>query len=557
MLRIIRKFSSRLVPGTIAPLLIAGGIYLTFALWIARTKAPWFDEGMFANPAYNLAFHGYMGANVVDPGSHSLNASINGIQKRVYYVLPNHIIALAGWFRLLGFSLFSMRMYSILWGVVTLLALFYILYRLFPSPRVAQLAVLLISIDFIFLWSAADGRMEAPANALALCALAAYLHFRQDRLGTAVLLSQSLLALAVFTHLNALLVGLTIPVLAWRDDRSRIKPVHLLLAAAPYPAAAAPWVLYILQSPADFRAQFLASANGRWIASMRPWSAAWAEIIRHLETYMVGTMWSIDMSPWLVLIPLIYALSIIWLIRKWREHDAGARTFLVCAVTVLFAFTFLDGAKEWHYLHFMVPLYDAVLAAWLLNLWRRRGDASLLASVLGLAFVFLQVTTSVTHIRADEYHRNYLPAIRALEKDRAAGRTIVGTASLGFGLGFYGFTDDWRLGISSHLKPDVLVLDHSYRQFEQDAEDREPFLLTQVVTALTSTYRLSHRYGSFWVFERPPANGSLPRPWLDTSGLKLQKSGKKARYLFTLLSHAPEANTSDASRRLTAVPPPG
>jgi hypothetical protein len=30
-------------------------VYLVLALWLAHTKAPWCDEGWFANPAYNLA----------------------------------------------------------------------------------------------------------------------------------------------------------------------------------------------------------------------------------------------------------------------------------------------------------------------------------------------------------------------------------------------------------------------------------------------------------------------------------------------------------------------
>src|SRR6476620_2536473 len=140
-----RSGSSRFTLAVIMPLLIAIAIYFILALWLARTKAPWCDEGWFANPAYNLAFHGYMGSNVVEPSGFYLNAYLRGIHDRTYYVTPNHLVALAGWFRVFGFSVFSMRVHSILWGTVALAALFYILYRLFPNPGVAQLAVLLVS----------------------------------------------------------------------------------------------------------------------------------------------------------------------------------------------------------------------------------------------------------------------------------------------------------------------------------------------------------------------------------------------------------------------------
>ena len=532
----------------LAPLLAALGIYLIFAVWIAHTKAPWCDEGWFANPAYNLAFHGQMGSNVLEPSGHFLNAYLRGIHERTYVVTPNHLVALAGWFRLFGFSLFSMRAFSILWGVVTLLALFYILYRLFPNPRVAQLAVLLLSIDFMFQWGTADGRMESPANALALGALAAYLHFREQRFGTAVLASQALLAAAVFTHPNALLVGFTIPVLVWRDDRKRIKPAHLLLAAAPYVVFALPWALYILQSPADFKAQFFANAAGsrsaRFTEIAQPWKAIWDEGARHIASYLISGLWSAEMNPWMVFIPFIYLPSMIWLFRNRKKHTTSVRVFVVCVATVLFTITLLNGFKATAYLQYTIPFYDAALAAWLLAMWQRRGDARGTAYILGFAFVFIQVATSVMHIRADEYSREYLPAIGALEQERAAGKTILGTAALGFGLGFDGFADDWRLGLYSHLEPDVLVLDRSYREFEGRFEKDEPLVFAHVIKTLTSTYRLSRRYGSFWIFERVRTDGSPPSRWIDISGINLKKSGGRAEYLFELLSGDTETKIS-------------
>src|ERR1700733_4580203 len=90
----------------VPPLLLAVVIYLVLALCLARTKAAWCDEGWFANPAYNLAFHGNLGMSVLEPSGFHLNAYFRGIQQRTYLFPPNHMVALAGWFRLFGASIF-------------------------------------------------------------------------------------------------------------------------------------------------------------------------------------------------------------------------------------------------------------------------------------------------------------------------------------------------------------------------------------------------------------------------------------------------------------------
>src|SRR5581483_4596079 len=141
-------------------------LFLSLACALAYTKAPWCDEGWWVNPAYNLAFHGRMGMSVVEPTGQFINANLRGLQERTYTFPPDHFVALAGWFRLVGFSTFRARLYSICWSAITLLALFYILSKLFTDRRVAQLSVLLLGMEFIFLWCTADGRPDAMANSL-------------------------------------------------------------------------------------------------------------------------------------------------------------------------------------------------------------------------------------------------------------------------------------------------------------------------------------------------------------------------------------------------------
>jgi hypothetical protein len=78
-------------------------------------------------------------------------------------------------------------------------------------------------------------------------------------------------------------------------------------------------------------------------------------------------------------------------------------------------------------------------------------------------------------------------------------------SALGFGLGFQGFADDWRLGLSSGFKPDMIVVDRSYREFTRPFETGEPLILAHVVTTLSVDYRLSARNGTFRIFARARA----------------------------------------------------
>jgi 4-amino-4-deoxy-L-arabinose transferase-like glycosyltransferase len=531
---------------SVAPLLVAVVIYLVLAVWLARTKAPWCDEGQYANSSYDLAFRGHLSTSVVEPSGYYVNAYFRGAQQRTYFTVPIQLVALAGFFRAFGASAFSARLYSILWGVITLLILFYIVQRVFPGPWLAPLATLLTAVDFVFLWSTADARMDAAASALGLASLAAYLHLREKHLDKAVAGSQALGACAVFTHPNSVLVVLALAVMACCFDRERLGIRcwrYLALTVLPYLFLGLLWSLYILQSPKDFAAQFVANAAGhnseRFRTLIDPGIAIGKEIDRHLSAYCIGGLWGGVMPGFEVLIPLLYLAALVWFLSGWRGHTPSVRMLFAYAVAMILGTTFLDGFKGYFYLIYLTPLYTAVLAAWLGNLWSRSAQGKCAAAAIALAFLALQLATSIQHIRADEYHRDYEPTVRELERDRAQGKTIVGTAALGFGLGFSGFKDDARLGKYSGLTPDVLVMDRSYRDYAGFYAAEEPAVFDHIVTLLSEDYRLSAQHGSLWIFER--AQTSLYHnvvPRIDAGEMKTVESRKRAAYFFRIIFSA-------------------
>ena len=286
-------------------------------------------------------------------------------------------------------------------------------------------------------------------------------------------------------------------VLIWRFDQERLRKQHILLAAAPYVFFGILWSFYIAQSPRDFSAQFFANAAGRdgsrLMVILQPWLAVWYEFLRHVATYVLSNLWSGSVNQAFILVPLFYFASLFAFFLNRKTYSPNVTTFLFCVLIMLLAMTFLNGFKAPMYLIYILPLYNAVLAFELLSLWRSGPIKKFAAVAAGCLFVAVQVSASIEHLQADEYHRYYEPTIALLKQEQSAGRTIVGTAALGFGLGFHGFEDDWRLGKYSHLDPDVIAVDRAYRGFAKAFEEKEPGVFSHIVSILTTRYRLREK----------------------------------------------------------------
>ena len=106
-------------------------VYLALGVTNVVTRAPWCDEAWFANPAYNLAYKGFMGTTVLDPASSTWKSvKLTGIDRHTYWVMPLNLLLNAAGFKFFGFSIFPMRLLSLLWGLIALSAWGVILWKL-------------------------------------------------------------------------------------------------------------------------------------------------------------------------------------------------------------------------------------------------------------------------------------------------------------------------------------------------------------------------------------------------------------------------------------------
>ena len=262
-------------------------VYDGLGLTNVLTKAPWCDEAWFGNPAYNLAYHGFMGTTVLDPASSTWKSvRLTGIDRHTYWVMPLNLLFNAASFRIFGFGILPMRLLSLLWGLAALLAWGAILWKLTGRTVFALAGVGLIAIDYHFLSQAADGRMAVMSAALGWSGIAVYLLLREKSLIRAVAVSQGLAAFALFTHPNATMLVAMLIAATFYFDRKRISGSVVAVAAAPYLAIAAGWGLYILQKPGDFVTQFLGNAGDRGPTITTPLAALREEIVsRYLNNY--------------------------------------------------------------------------------------------------------------------------------------------------------------------------------------------------------------------------------------------------------------------------------
>src|SRR5262245_41775348 len=95
-------------------------VYLLAAASIASRRAPWNDEGWFAEPAYTLITKGYMGSPIIHPRGTWLRGELTGIQTHTYWIMPGSPLIQAAWYRLFGFGVMQMRAISILAGLLVI-----------------------------------------------------------------------------------------------------------------------------------------------------------------------------------------------------------------------------------------------------------------------------------------------------------------------------------------------------------------------------------------------------------------------------------------------------
>jgi 4-amino-4-deoxy-L-arabinose transferase-like glycosyltransferase len=478
-------------------------LYLSLAIGTAWTKLPWEDEGWFASPAVTLLANGYMGTPVLQ----TPEAMQQGLSRHTYWIPPLYLVAQAGWYKLFGFSLFTMRTLSIVCGLLALCAWCAIAFLLSGHLRVALVATSLLVIDPTFVGRAAEGRMDMMCTALGASGLAAYLYLRRPHLIWAVLSGHLLVALSCLTHpAGALYVG-ALAFLGIYFDRDRLGARHFVVAFIPYALAAVGWGVYISENPALFVAQIRGNASGRFGGITAPFEAIRAEIVeRYLKAYGLGSHWSGRAAGLRLLVLVAYVVAIGSIAWNRSVHQlSGVRAVLWLTAFTFATMTFFEGAKYHVYLAHILPLVAMLVAASVMLSWPSDPVRGRLMSLAAVILVTVQLGGVVYSIARDRYHREYLPAAQFLA-GAARGRTITGSAELGFHVGFSQVRDDRTLGYPDGEASGLVAINARYVQ----AWQWNPAVREYTNRLLNDHYRRVYSAGGYIIYARLDDEAASP-----------------------------------------------
>jgi 4-amino-4-deoxy-L-arabinose transferase-like glycosyltransferase len=479
--------------------------YLALAAGSALTKNPWSDEAWFADAAFNLLTKGRLATTVLE----TAGTNLKGLDQYTYWVMPLHLVTQAGWYKIFGFSLFSMRMLSAAWGVLALIAWYFIMKKLSGERKVALLTLFLLAFDYVFVMAASFGRMDMMSAALGSAGLAVYLGLRERDLKMAVLGSQSLVTLCGLTHPNGgvlFFFGLLFTTLYF--DRARLKWQHAAIAVIPYVIGAAAWSTYILKAPSLFVSQLKANASmgGRMSGLTSPLSALKNEItLRYLVAFGLGPHTSGHAGPiqLKVLILVAYLIAIVGVlsVRDIRRHK-GYRALLMLTALYFFILTFFDGQKMSFYLVHIIPLYTSILAVWIHWCWTNKTVPRWLLVLAVCGLVSLQVGGILYRIKVNSYEHSYMAAVNFLKRNGNENSIVMGSAILGFQLGFDRVVDDVRLGLFSGKRPDFIVIGEPYEEALKDYEAKQTGEYQHIHRLLTEEYKLVYDQELYRIYAR-------------------------------------------------------
>ena len=478
---------------TIRRFVIASAVvtYLAVAVGMSLSKRPWVDEAWFAIPAVNLLEHGYMGTTTLDTaGTHLV-----GLDRYTYWILPLYVVVSAGWYGLVGFSVMSMRALSVVWGAVGLLCWYLIVRRLSGREAPAVLALLLVATDFIWVRGAGDGRMDVMSAALSAAALATYLAWRERHLTRAVVAANVCAAASLLTHPQGLLGVAMVGTVALLWDRRRVRWRHPVLAAVPYGVGFGAWGMYILQEPDLFLAQFGGNASGRMTG---PASLVRNVVAAYGPAFGFQGHWAGPIVHLRLLILMAYLAGVVGvLFTPALRRQAGPRLLVTLTGLSFVIMAFLGGANAHDYLVHIVPLYLSCLAIWMTWAWDQRAFPRSLLALAATGLIVLQLGGIGRRIAVNQYARDYMPAVEFLQQRASPGALIMGSAELGFHLGFTPrLIDDRRLGYFSGHRPEFVVVDDRYRDWFDGEFSTEPDVQRHIRHLLSERFVL--------VYDRPP-----------------------------------------------------
>ena len=385
---------------------------------------------------------------------------LQGIDQTFYWMVPLGMVLQAAAFKVFGFGILVQRGLSVVCGLGALL-MWYLALRRLIADRVAALASILLSMDFVFLSLSSRGRSDIISLFFAMAALAAYMHWRERSLTLALAVANTACALSGMVHPNGGIAAVvSLLILCLYLDRSRLRWSHLAVVAACYGVLGLAWGVYIAKAPNLFVAQFFGNVAGRFDGPMTLTRMIKGEVTRYVSAYGLANAHGIKMMR--VLLPVSYLASIAFcaISKELRRRTA---VLLMMFVVISLTLVFLEGAKQGWYLVHLSPLFCAFLAIAMSRLWesgnimgRMIAGAQALVVVLGVMSLMYTATNRNLEVL-------YRPTVAFLNAHVEPADTVFARSEFYFGLNCQTcLRDDTNLGELSGRRAEFIVIDQDY-----------------------------------------------------------------------------------------------
>lgn len=465
---------------------------------LAWTNLPLCDEGFYGVPAHVLSVTGTMRNPVLE------SAGVNylrGIDRIFYWTAPMGIVLQAGAFKVFGFGLFVQRELSVVCGLGAVL-LWYLVLRRLVAERVAALAAVLLSVDFVFLSLASRGRADMISLFFAMAALAAYLHWRERSLALALAVANIACALSGMVHPNGGIAAVaSLIVLTLYLDRSRLRWRHFAVVAACYGVLGLGWGWYIAKAPDLFVAQFFGNIEVRLGGPMSLTRMMKGEVTRYVSAFGLENARGARLVRYLLPVSYLFAIAFCVFSKDVRRRSG---ILLMMFVAVSLTLVFLEGGKQGWYLVNLSPLFCAFLAISANQLWES-GNMARMITVAQALIVLLGVASLAYTASNQNLQRLYQPTVEFLNAHVRPEDVVFARSEFYFGLWCRTcLRDDANLGALSGRRAQYIVLEPDYRDHLVELQEKSPAIYREIEQRLNTEYQEVFRNPNYQVMQRTP-----------------------------------------------------
>ena len=430
-------------------------VFLALTIGYSFTRRPWWNEGLFADVALHFRRFGYLGSSVL--ASHSYR-DIPDVHRYTYWQFPLYLVSLGTWFHIAPGTVESMRIFSVLWGLVYLASWFLFVRRLTRDETLSLFVASVVALDYSCIAAASNGRMEMMCAALGQAALAAYVCLRDSHRTVALSLAGLLGAASLCCHPMGLVTNAFLAILLLRDWK-RLSWSSLLTAGVPYAIAGVFWLSYILRAPQIFMAQLKANSGYR-LSSV---DAVFKNIAndsytRYLPFYFSRLSGLSELKLFALLFGVVGMFAVAF--NRQLRSNAFGNTILLFALLGYLGVAVMDNMKFPYYLIYTTPIFSACGAFWAYEQFRHgRKAGRLLAALLLVGFVTAAVAGFTRNIYKNDFAHEYRPAIAAVRQALKHTDIVFGPSEFAFELGFGPqLIDDCSFGLSAGIRPKVYVM---------------------------------------------------------------------------------------------------